>query len=445
MSTREVNFDGLVGPTHNYGGLSLGNVASMQSGGGTSNPRAAVKQGLAKMQAMLDLGLEQGLLPPHERPHMPTLRAFGFTGKDAEIVEHVAKKYPALLNNLSSASAMWTANAGTVAPSADTEDGRLHLTPANLSAMTHRSIEHPFTSRLFRTLFPSDSLFSHHPAVPGGGTFGDEGAANHGRLCAHHGAPGLHLFVYGRSAFEQVSGWRFQPRQAREVSEAVARLNGVMDKSVFGPQSRTAIEAGAFHNDVVAVANETVLFYHQDAFQAPDKTLDAIRRRASELGFEPHFIEVPRSAVSLQAAISSYLFNSQLVSLPDGTMALIAPADAEENESTRAYVETLVGGNGPIRAAHFFDLKQSMKNGGGPACLRLRIVMTPEERAATHSGAFVDHNTIVKLNEWADKNYRDSLSAKDLGDPDLLVETRTALDELTALLGLGALYDFQRP
>ena len=74
----ETNFDGLVGPTHSYAGLSYGNVASARNQGAAGNPRKAALQGLAKMEAVAALGLVQGVLPPHERPHVPTLRALGF-------------------------------------------------------------------------------------------------------------------------------------------------------------------------------------------------------------------------------------------------------------------------------------------------------------------------------------------------------------------------------
>ena len=139
---REANFDGLVGPTHNYAGLSWGNVASKSNVSAVSNPKEAALQGLAKMKQLADRGYVQGVLPPHERPHLPTLRALGFSGNDADVLAQVLKKSPDLLAAVSSAAAMWTANAATVSPSADTRDRRVHFTPANLSAKFHRSIEH---------------------------------------------------------------------------------------------------------------------------------------------------------------------------------------------------------------------------------------------------------------------------------------------------------------
>lgn len=443
MTTREVNFDGLVGPSHNYGGLSLGNVASMSNQEAASNPREAALQGLAKMRRMVEQGFTQGFLPPHDRPHVETLRGFGFTGSDAEVVEKAGKQAPLLLRNVSSASSMWTANAATVTPSIDASDGRLHMTPANLRAMFHRSIEHEQTRRSLETAFSGDT-FAVHPAVPGGGEMGDEGAANHGRLCAGHGSEGLHLYVYGREAFERREG-RFPARQALEASRAIAREHQVTDdRLVFIKQADEAIEAGVFHNDVVAVANGPALLYHQQAYQNTAEVLDEIRRKAEPLGFEPIFIEVPADEVALEDAVKSYLFNSQLLTRADGSMLLLLPVEAEENQSTRTWCESAVAGNNPITETVFMDLRQSMRNGGGPACLRLRVALNERELAATHPGFLLDSAKIERLETWVREHYRDRLTPDDLRDPAFLTESRTALDALTQIMDTPGLYAFQR-
>src|SRR5690242_2694348 len=118
MSLREFNFDGLVGPTHNYGGLSPGNVASTLHGGEISNPREAALQGLEKMRFVSSLGVGQAVLPPQPRPSLKALRALGFVGSDEEVVTRAARESDHLLRLCSSAASMWTANAATVAPSA---------------------------------------------------------------------------------------------------------------------------------------------------------------------------------------------------------------------------------------------------------------------------------------------------------------------------------------
>ncbi len=389
MSGVEVNFDGLVGPTHNYGGLAQGNLASAANEGHESNPREAALQGLAKMRALVGMGLVQGVLPPHERPHVLSLRKMGFSGSDADVVATAARASPILLANVSSASAMWTANAATVSPSADTGDGRVHLTPANLSSHFHRALEAETTTRVLRAIFADRSRFAVHDPVPFA-TFGDEGAANHCRLAASHGERGVELFVYGRSAFSKTETSRFIGRQAMEASHIVATQHQLWagGGALLAQQGRAAIDAGAFHNDVVAVSNGNVLLFHAEAFEQKDALVEALKRAGGERGFNPVLLEAKE--LSLEEAVRSYLFNSQIVTLPTGGMALILPHEVEETPRAKAYVDRVLASNGPVREARYFDLRQSMRNGGGPACLRLRIVLTPAELSALGAGTIID-------------------------------------------------------
>lgn len=445
-SAHEYNFDGLVGPTHNYGGLSMGNLASMTNLGSVSNPKAAALQGLVKMRRLMDVGLPQAILPPHERPHLPTLRRLGFTGSDADMLAAAWRTSPTLVANISSASAMWTANAATVSPSADTRDRRVHLTPANLSAMFHRSLEAETTGRILRAIFADPDHFAVHDPVPGGAALGDEGAANHGRLCTDHGVPGLELFVYGQSGFEKESGTaRFRPRQSREASEAVIRTHGLTPAhALLIQQSAKAIDAGAFHNDVVAVANGPALLFHEDAFEDRDGTLDAIRRKADPLEINPVFMMVSKDDVSLEDAIGSYLFNSQLITKPGSGMLLVLPLEAHENPRTDAAVQRLIDGDNPVDEALFLDLRQSMRNGGGPACLRLRVVLDDAQTAALGANVILNDALADALEAWINRHYRDRLAPDDLRDPALIDEGRTALDGLSQILKLGSVYGFQR-
>ena len=188
-----------MGPTHNYAGLSRGNVASQANAQAQSRPRRAALQGLAKMQAVASMGFVQGFLPPHERPAMWVLRAAGITGSDEQALSTAAREQPTLLARACSASAMWTANAATIAPATDTADGRLHAVVANLRAMPHRSIEPHQTLRTLQALFGDARHFEVHAALESSGPFGDEGAANHTRL-ADGDRPGIHLFVHGAAA-----------------------------------------------------------------------------------------------------------------------------------------------------------------------------------------------------------------------------------------------------
>lgn len=438
---REANFDGIVGPTHNYAGLSYGNVASRRNEGAVSHPRAAALQGLAKMAFVAGLGVEQGYLPPHERPHVPTLRRLGFAGSDAAVLEAAAKADPALLARVSSASPMWTANAATVAPSRDAADGRVHFTPANLRAMFHRSIEPATTARVLAATFPDASRFVHHEPLPPSELLGDEGAANHTRLAGHDGR-GLHLFVYGRSEAEPDAPRRYPARQTRAASEAVARLHGLdPERTVFARQRAESIDAGVFHNDVIAVGSGRVLLAHERAFAERERTLESLRAKVPGLVV----VEVREVEVPVETAVRTYLFNSQLIEGDGGRMALVLPVESREDPAVASVIDRIVSDPAnPVAEAHFLDVRESMRNGGGPACLRLRVPLEANELAAVNPGSRFDPARHATLEDWVRRRYREDLRASDLADPTLLVESRDALDELTRILGLGSVYDFQR-
>ena len=443
MNALEANADGLIGPTHSYAGLSPGNLASSLNKGEASNPRAAVLQGLDKMKRLADLGLPQFVLPPHERPNIGFLRSIGFTGSDAAVLEAAWKQGPSFAAAACSASPMWAANAATVTPSADAADGRVHFTPANLVTNLHRSLEHQQTKRSLDALFPDPTRFAVHDALPPVSHLADEGAANHVRLCAEHGAPGVNLFVWGREAWEDWQG-RYPARQTREACEAVFRRHGTAG-TVLARQSRTAIDGGTFHNDVVCVGALQTLFHHELAFEDTAGTHDAIRRAAGDR-FEPVFVEVSAADLPLGDAIASYLFNSMLIQIPgEDRLTLICPTETRDNARAHAAAQAVAGSNGPIGRVEYVDVRQSMRNGGGPACLRLRVVLTDEELTATNPAMRMTDALHTRLGDWGRKHYRDRLTAADLADPALLDETRSALDELTGVLGLGAgFYPFQR-
>ncbi|TMO56310.1 N-succinylarginine dihydrolase [Pseudoalteromonas aurantia] len=444
-SSFEVNFDGLVGPTHNYAGLSYGNVASLNNADAISNPKEAALQGLVKMKAMHDMGLKQGVFAPHARPDVSALRRLGFTGNDTQVLNKAAKESPILLRTCYSASAMWTANAATVSPSQDTTDGKVHFTSANLNNKFHRSLEPSTTSNLLKAMFNDDETFVHHTHLPDQPFFGDEGAANHTRLCDEHGTKGLEVFVYGASSLNQqiVGPSKFPARQTLEASEAIARLHKIPNEQrIFIQQNPEVIDQGVFHNDVIAVGNANVLFCHEQAFLNQTQALTQIRQAYT--GEKLHIVEVPTHAVSVQDAVKSYLFNSQLVSLPDGSMMLVAPEECIKNQKVADYIESMLSANNPINTVKFFDLRQSMQNGGGPACLRLRVALTQTELSKVNQATLMSEEKFNTLSQWVEKHYRDKLSDHDLADPQLLVETRAALDDLTDILNLGSVYEFQK-
>lgn len=406
MALREINFDGLIGPSHNYAGLSLGNLAAMRNAGRISQPRAAALEGIEKMRANLRLGLAQGLFVPHPRPNRQWL---GDLGTDVESAE------PELLANAMSASFMWAANAATVSPAPDTADGKCHLTVANLRSMPHRSHEWRSTLAQLRIAFRDPDVFAVHGPVPA--AFGDEGAANHMRLAPSHADPGVEIFVYG------VSGGAFPARQHVEASRAIARRHRLdPDRTVFAAQSEEAISAGAFHNDVVAVANGPVLFAHEKAFADRDALVSSCERLPD---FE--LVEVPDPEVPLADAISSYLFNAQLVTPPDGQTTLIVPAEARETPSVWGWIERHLAGNGAIRRVEVVDVRQSMANGGGPACLRLRVVADP----STVDPRFIaDEAKLDRLEQQVSRYWPEQIDSAELADPALIrgiEEARAAL------------------
>lgn len=416
MTLQEINFDGLVGPSHNYAGLSLGNLASSRNAGAISHPRDAALQGIEKMRANFGLGLPQGLFLPQRRPNKRWLAKLGVKAAKAE---------PVLLANAMSASAMWAANAATVSPAPDSDDGRCHLTVANLMTMPHRSHEWRETLAQLRIAFADENHFSVHPPIPP--PFGDEGAANHMRLAAGHASPGVEVFVYGSR------GGAFPVRQRLEACRAIARLHRLDPEHVlFVQQSERAIAGGAFHNDVVAVANENVLLCHGQAFADRDGVFASLRRLLPEI----HIIEVPAARVPLETAITSYLFNSQLVTLPEGGMALVLPTESRDELAVWSWLEELIATNGPIRKLVSVDVRESMANGGGPACLRLRVLADP---ARVDPRFLMDKAKLDRVADVVAARWPESINAERLADPVLWSEIETARTELCRALDLDEL------
>jgi succinylarginine dihydrolase len=415
MALTEINFDGIVGPSHNYAGLSFGNLASTRNVGEVSQPRAAALQGVEKMRSNLRLGLAQGIFVPHPRPHRAWLQSLGTTIEDAE---------PKIAANAISASAMWAANAATVSPAPDAGDGKCHLTVANLKTMPHRSHEWPATLAQLQLAFANSAFAVHAPVPP---AFGDEGAANHMRLATGYGDPGVELFVYG------ISGGAFPARQNLEASKAIARLHRLdPSRTLFVEQSEEAIAAGAFHNDVVAVANQRILFAHEKAFAEREQVLDDCQRLFPEL----QLVEVSDSEVPLADAVSSYLFNAQLVDPPDSETTLIVPEESREMPSVWSWLQRHVAGNGPIRKVEVVNVRQSMANGGGPACLRLRVVADP---ATIDPRFLVDEARLDRIAEVIAANWPEEIDRRELREPDLIIDIEQARQALLAALDLTEL------
>jgi succinylarginine dihydrolase len=363
----------------------------------------------------MERGLAQGYLLPLPRPNFSLLQQLSVDDDTDRALRAAAW----------SASSMWTANAATVSPAPDTADGRCHLTPANLVTMLHRAHEWRDTQAQLKIAFGNRDHFAVHDAVPP--SFGDEGAANHMRFCEGHGSKGVEVFVFGRP------GGRFPARQHEQASRAVARLHGLdPDACIYIEQNPEAIEAGAFHNDVVAVANERVLFTHERAFADRQGTYDAIRAAFPAL----EVVEVPESAVSLAEAIKTYLFNAQLLTLPSGEMALVVPSECQESAAVWSWCEHMLAGNGPIRKVIPVDVRQSMANGGGPACLRLRVVADP---ATVDARFLLQEQRAERIESVIAQTWPEQIDPADIGNEALAKTVIEAREALLAVLSLDEL------
>lgn len=443
MKVYELNLDGLVGPTHNYAGLAQGNIASLSNALTYSNPQKAALQGIAKMRFLHSLGIKQGLIPPHQRPNLHLLHQLGFNGTPAEQIQKAHKAAPELLAAAYSASSMWTANAATIAPSVDTADGTLHITAANLLTNLHRQQETGFTQSLLQRIFANTKYFTHHQPLPCSSATKDEGAANHNRLCSTHDQTGIHVFVYNQSGASSIAPRKYPARQTHAASAAIARKHLLMDKRVvLVQQNPEVVDQGVFHNDVIAVANESVLLVHEMAFVNQKQVLDTIRTLCD---FPISIIELSADDLPVQEAVTTYLFNSQLITKSGSKhMLLLAPVECQNSVQAKHCIDSIIAdSSNPIQEVHYIDLKQSMQNGGGPACLRLRIAINEQELAAMHTGVLVDDALLTRLEQWIKKHYRTELNPKDLLDPLLIDESLRALDELTHIIQIGSIYPFQ--
>ncbi len=445
----EVNVDGLIGPTHTYAGLSSGNLASQENGGSTSNPREAALEGLNKMKMMADYGYRQIVLPPHERPHLPTLRALGYTGADNRIPGKVFKDNPKLLYQYSSAAPMFAANAASATPSIDAQDNRVHITPANKATAPHRTIEAETTSRLLKAIFPSTTFFTHHPPLPYHPHFLDEGSANHIRFYTDVRYVGVHLFSYGKvgNMGDHYPERKYPPRQTLEAQQAIVRSHR-LDSSqvVYAMQTTEALNHGVFHNDIISMGCHDLFIYHELAFRDSDIVIPELQEKFTDVCGQPlRLLEVSNKEISLTEAVKSYFFNSEMIKLPDSGFVLFCPEQCRTHRNVHQFLEQhLKDPDSPLSDVHYIPLSQSMRNGGGPACLRFPIILTESEINEVHPNIFLTDKLYGYLSEWITTYYRDSLKLEDLADPALVDETQEALNKLTQILDLGHIYDFQR-
>jgi succinylarginine dihydrolase len=420
---QEVVFVGLPGITHHYGGLSADNVASGLNQGSESSPAQAALQAIMLMRHLKSLGVIVGMLPPQLRPHLPLLQEDGFNVDDAP-----SRK----LEQASSSSFMWAANAATVSPVCDSGDHNLHITTANLYTNPHRRIEAQATNNVLRQLFKNVPQATLHPPLNAGEGFRDEGAANHMRLTPSHDMPGLNVFVYGG-------------RQNIEASKEIAAnhlLSG--SQTLFLRQNPEVIAKGVFHNDVIAVSNENLLLVHERAYAGGMADIERIRTAYSTMYPEKplQLIIVKESELSVEESVHSYFFNSQIVTKANGKMAVIAPMELEslyDAKALRLLERICADRKNTIDEFELLDLRQSMKNGGGPACLRLRIQMTIEQVGALsqHTGALMDEDRLSRLEKLVGLYYPGKLMPEDLRKLKLYENGRKLLAELGEMMKIA--------
>ncbi len=438
----EYNFDGLVGPTHNYAGLAFGNVASLNNRNKVSNPKDAALQGLEKMYSLSNKGVPQAVLPPVARPDYTILDSLGFRKKTKrDSIEAMYKKSPELLANICSASSMWTANAATQSPSPDTLDKKCHFTIANLANKFHRTIEAPRTFKIFKAIFSDPNYFKVHSPLPTHEYLGDEGAANYTRLALEYGQKGLEMFVYGQDVFRsQMKPQKFPARQSLQAQEAIARLHGLDENDLlFIQQDPKTIDLGVFHNDVISVGNLNCFFYHENSFVDEALFLETFKRKWNDRG-NFYFVRVAQNDVSVSDCVSSYLFNSQLVEV-SGKMILVVPQECRENERVWNYIQNkLLKENHPIKEILVQNVKQSMENGGGPACLRFRAVLSDQEKKSISANVWMNEGLYNQLKKWIKKYYRDRLQLDDFLDEEFLTQLEESFFELEKILNLPKLY-----
>jgi succinylarginine dihydrolase len=399
------NFDGLVGATHHYAGLSQGNIASTTHKNTVSNPKEAALQGLAQMRLVYDIVGIQGFLPPHTRPNFEFLHKQGFGSDEAKALQKAYIKKPDILAAAWSASAMWTANAATITK---TDKNYVHITPANLLTMKHRHQELEQTVKNLKMIFHDTEYFTHHLA----GAMPDEGAANYMPLRGKDTA--YDIFVYSPQKAN------YPARQSVFAFQEIAKNHGCKNP-IFLEQSVIAVNSGAFHNDVVAVSHDDYIIYHEYAFS-----------NDSALPHDILKIKIPNAMLSLEEAVKTYLFNMRIVTDKNNDDVIIASTDILENKNALKVIDFIFEKNPKIKNIHYLDLKQSMANGGGSACLRVRVPIINKD-AVNQSYLFNDER-FKKLEHFIKNNYRDRLTFDDLQDIDFATETLAIHQNLNTLI-----------
>lgn len=439
----EINIDGMIGPTHHYGGLGVGNIASHTHRNQISNPRQAALEGLEKAKRVSELGIPQYLWLPPVRPRLELLDAMGFQGSSHEQIVAAMATAPRVLSAAFSSAFMWAANSATVTPAVDAKDGCYHFTPANLISSLHRASEADERQLDLANIFSEVGRHRIHPPLPQITALRDEGAANHMRLCNTSGEIGFNIFVYGEDDSASTSALtnpKFMARQTRLACETIARRHQLNPATTFFLQQHPdAISAGVFHNDVIATSHEGVLIHHELAFLDAEAELARLEHAfLDRVGTAMVRIVVSRENLSMADAVQSYLFNSQLLTpAPDGSqgssprMVFLCPKQCESNTAANRVLRSIVADSkNPIDEVQFVSVGQSMSGGGGPACLRLRVPADARTLEQLPSMGKLNQRMYDKLKQAVEQVYPEKVSLEDFCD-ERFVEH---LDQVQAVL-----------
>jgi succinylarginine dihydrolase len=257
-------------------------------------------------------------------------------------------------------------------------------------------------------------------ALPSSQPLRDEGAANHMRLCGsgNNRNRAVHVFVHEpASESDSLSPLRYVSRQSVVASHHVSRkLTLAEEKCVFIEQSQRAINAGVFHNDVIATSHGNLLLCHELAFTNTPQSIERMSEKYRQVVGEELICEiVTESMLPIEESVRSYLFNSQILSKSDGSFHLLCPSECGESERVRTVIEGwLASESNPISSVETIGVQESMSNGGGPACLRLRLDVDEEQVSQLEPRWRFTPERHSEIARWIDNYYPARLCIDDL-------------------------------
>ncbi|RAP29346.1 succinylarginine dihydrolase [Candidatus Marinamargulisbacteria bacterium SCGC AG-414-C22] len=420
-------FDAVIGPTYHFGGLSFGNTHSMSHQQQRSYPKKTALEGLHKMQRVSQLGFKQYVLPPQPRQFLSLLKAFGLVGDSTTEIQQFYHDYPKQFSAIFSASAAWVANAFIATPSCDTASQRVHITPANLVSNDHRKLELCYTTQQLQQLFLDSDFFKVNQAVKQ--SCPDEGAANMIRLGTL--TQGFYLFVYNVSQ-QDPCHTRFPGRQSKEALSFIVKKHGInADRVCYLQQSFRAVDAGVFHNDVIAFGDQDVLVVHEHAYEDQSRMLGMLQDYYNRFYEKPlTIVEIAEKDLSLATAVTTYFFNSQFVKCPNDSYVLICPDTCKEDASIQRVITLLSAQlQAPLQVT-YVSVSESLQNGGGPACLRGFVALTDSERHAMNSVYEFTPQCAEKLISFVQSHYPTTLDCADLCDVGMIQECQDIVNQL---------------